>query len=246
MKNNENLVYGIRPLIEAIRAGKEIEKILMLQGANGELIQELSTLIKENRILVQYVPLEKLNRLTSGNHQGVAAFISPITYHCLADVIPALFETGENPLILLFDRITDVRNFGAMIRTAECAGAHAVVVPSRNSAQINQDAIKTSAGAILKFPICKEENLKTTIHYLKACGLQILAASEKAKLEYTKMDFTQPTAIIMGSEEDGVSPEYLKLCNAHMSIPILGEIQSLNVSVACGVILYEAVKQRMG
>ncbi|MEG1910114.1 MAG: 23S rRNA (guanosine(2251)-2'-O)-methyltransferase RlmB, partial [Bacteroidales bacterium] len=171
-------------------------------------------------------------------------FISRISYQKLEDVLPCVYEKGKAPLVVLFDRITDVRNFGAMVRTAECAGVDAIVIPAHNSAQINEDAIKTSAGAIHTVPICREENLKTSIHFLQASGLQVVAASEKAKQVYTNIDYTKPTAIIMGSEEDGVSPEYLKLCNEQIFIPIKGEIESLNVSVANGVILYEVVRQR--
>lgn len=243
-KNNDYLVYGIRPMIEAIKGGKEIEKVMLQSGAKGELMQELSNLLKEYQIISQFVPVEKLNRMCSGNHQGVVGFISRISYHKLEDVLPLVYEKGKAPLIVLFDRITDVRNFGAMVRTAECAGVDAVVVPSRNSAQINEDAVKTSAGAIHSLPICREDNLKTSIHFLKASGLQVIAASEKAKKTYTDIDYTKPTAIIMGSEEDGVSPEYLKLCDEQIFIPIKGDIESLNVSVANGVILYEAVRQR--
>ncbi|MEG1573312.1 MAG: 23S rRNA (guanosine(2251)-2'-O)-methyltransferase RlmB [Bacteroidales bacterium] len=243
-KDNDYLIYGIRPMIEAIKGGKEIEKVMLQSGTKGELMQELSALLKEHQIISQFVPIEKLNRMCVGNHQGVVGFISRISYQKLEDVLPCVYEKGKAPLVVLFDRITDVRNFGAMVRTAECAGVDAIVIPAHNSAQINEDAIKTSAGAIHTVPICREENLKTSIHFLQASGLQVVAASEKAKQVYTNIDYTKPTAIIMGSEEDGVSPEYLKLCNEQIFIPIKGEIESLNVSVANGVILYEVVRQR--
>ncbi len=243
--SEKNMVYGIRPVIEAIQSGKELDKLFVQTGLKGELFHELNTLLKEVEIPVQYVPVEKLNRLTSRNHQGVIGYLSRITYQPLEQVIPSIFEEGKTPLVLILDRITDVRNFGAIVRTAECAGVNAVVIPTRGGAQVNEDAIKTSAGAIHKMPICREENLKTCINFLKASGLQIVAASEKGKQYFSGADFTKPTAIIMGSEEDGVSPEYLKLCDAQVKIPLLGEIESLNVSVACGVLLYEVVRQRM-
>jgi 23S rRNA (guanosine2251-2'-O)-methyltransferase len=239
-----NLIYGIRPIIEAIQAGKEIDKLFIQTGLKGELYKELNDLINKNRIPTQFVPIEKINKLAPNNNQGVVGFLSQISYQSLENVIMSAFEDGRAPLILILDRITDVRNFGAIVRTAECVGIDAVVIPSKGAAQINEDAIKTSAGALLTVNICREENLKSTIHFLKASGLQVVAATEKTKINYTDADFTKPTAIIMGSEEDGVSNEYLKLCDQQLAIPILGHIQSLNVSVACGVMLYEVVRQR--
>ncbi|MDR2906505.1 MAG: 23S rRNA (guanosine(2251)-2'-O)-methyltransferase RlmB [Bacteroidales bacterium] len=239
-----NLIYGIRPIIEAILAGKEIDKLFIQVGLKGDLYKELNELISENRIPTQYVPIEKINKLAPNNNQGVVGFLSNVSYQSLENVIMSAFEEGRTPLVLILDRITDVRNFGAIVRTAECTGIDAVVIPSKGAAQINEDAIKTSAGAVLSVNICREENLKTTIHFLKASGLQMVAATEKARINYTETDFTKPTAIIMGSEEDGVSNEYLKLCDTQLRIPLLGKIQSLNVSVACGVMLYETVRQR--
>jgi len=243
--SKQNLIYGIRPIVEAIRAGKEIDKLFIQIGLKGDLYRELNELIRENRIPIQYVPIEKVNRLAPNNNQGVVGFLSSVSYQSLENVVMSAFESGRVPLILILDRITDVRNFGAIVRTAECVGVDAVVIPSRGAAQINEDAIKTSAGAIHTMNICREENLKTTIHFLKASGLQVVAATEKAKITYTKADFTVPTAIIMGSEEDGVSGEYLKLCDQQIAIPLQGNIQSLNVSVACGVLLFEALRQRL-
>jgi 23S rRNA (guanosine2251-2'-O)-methyltransferase len=239
-----NLIYGIRPIIEAIHAGKEIDKLFIQKGLKGDLYKELNDLIDKNRIPTQFVPIEKINKLAPNNNQGVVGFLSQVSYQSLENVIMSTFEEGRVPLILILDRITDVRNFGAIVRTAECVGIDAVVIPSKGAAQINEDAIKTSAGALHTMNICREENLKTTIHFLKASGLQVVAATEKARIKYTDADFTKPTAIIMGSEEDGVSNEYLKLCDQLLAIPLLGNIQSLNVSVACGVMLYEAFRQR--
>jgi 23S rRNA (guanosine2251-2'-O)-methyltransferase len=239
-----NLIYGIRPIIEAIHAGKEIDKLFIQTGLKGELYRELNELVSQCRIPTQYVPIEKINKLAPNNNQGVVGFLSNVSYQSLENVIMSAFENGRVPLVLILDRITDVRNFGAIVRTAECTGVDAIVIPSKGAAQINEDAIKTSAGAVHTVNICREENLKTTIYFLKASGLQVVAATEKARITYTDADFTKPTAIVMGSEEDGVSGEYLKLCDQQLSIPLLGNIQSLNVSVACGVMLYETVRQR--
>ena len=242
----DTMVYGVRPVIEALQAGKEIEKVLVVNGLKSELFPEMRKLLNEKDIPMQYVPIEKLNRVTRQNHQGVIAFVSPIVYEDYEQIVPALFDIGRNPLVLILDRITDVRNFGAIARTAECAGVDAIIVPSRGSALMGADAVKTSAGALFKIPVCRSVNLKDTIDYMKACGLQIVAATEKATDYHFQIDLTLPTAIMLGSEEDGVSPEYLKRCDQRVRIPMVGEIESLNVSVAAGVILFEAVKQRMG
>lgn len=244
MQNKDSFLYGTRPVIEAIKAGKEIDKVFIQKGLRGDVYLELMDLIKEYNVPFQYVPIEKLNKLTMKNHQGVACFVSIISYTPIENIIPMVFEKGETPLVLILDRITDVRNFGAIARTAECAGIDAIIIPSRGGAQINSDAIKTSAGALNNIAVCRSENLKQTIDYLKKSGLQIIAATEKAGDYHFKIDYNPPTAIIMGSEEDGISPEYLRLADYKVSIPVLGEIESLNVSVACGVLVYEAVKQR--
>ncbi|MFL5765406.1 MAG: 23S rRNA (guanosine(2251)-2'-O)-methyltransferase RlmB [Bacteroidia bacterium] len=241
----QSMIFGIRPVIESINAGKEIDKLLVQSGLKGELVSQLMSLLKQKNIAFQYVPAEKLNRLTSKNHQGVIGFISSISYYKIEEVLPGVFEKGKVPLLLILDRITDVRNFGAIARTAECSGVDAIIIPSRGSAQINADAIKTSTGALQKIPVCREDNLKTTIDYLKECGLQIISCTEKANDYYFQVDLTSPTAIIMGSEEDGISNEYIQKSDGKAKIPLMGEISSLNVSVACGIILYEAVSQRM-
>ncbi|MFZ4413066.1 MAG: 23S rRNA (guanosine(2251)-2'-O)-methyltransferase RlmB [Bacteroidales bacterium] len=245
MMSTDNFLYGIRPVIEAIKSGKEIDKIFIQNGLRGEIYLELMNEIKLNNLPFQYVPLEKLNKLTMKNHQGVACFTSVVSYTQIENLIPMIWEQGKTPLVLILDRITDVRNFGAIARTAECAGVDAIILPSKGGAQINADALKTSAGALHIIPVCRSENLKLTIDFLRKSGLQIIAASEKGGDYHYKVDYSMPTAIIMGSEEDGVSPEYLKLSDRIVKIPILGEIASLNVSVACGVILYEAIKQRL-
>ena len=240
----ENIIYGIRPIIEAVKSGKEIDKILIQTDLNNELYFQLRKLINEFKIPFQYVPVKKLNRITSKNHQGVICFISNIVYHNIENLLPGIYEDGKLPLLLILDRITDVRNMGAIARTAECAGLDAIIIPEKGSAQINSDTIKASTGSLYKIPVCKSKNLKNTIEYLKESGVQIIAATEKAGNYYTSADFTKPTAIIMGSEENGVSAEYLKRSDFKVKIPILGDIESLNVSVATGVILYEAVNQR--
>jgi 23S rRNA (guanosine2251-2'-O)-methyltransferase len=244
-KDDSNLIFGTRAVIEAIRSGKEIDKVFIQDRLKNELIAELKKLVNDHKIPFQYVPAEKLNRLTPKNHQGVVAYISIVTYYRIEDVLPTLFEQGKVPLLLVLDRITDVRNFGAIARTAECAGADAIIIPSRGSAQVNGDAIKTSAGALHKIPVCREDNLKDTIEYLKDSGLQVVACTEKTETFYYGIDLTSPTALIMGSEEDGISGEYLKRSDQRAKIPLMGEIGSLNVSVAAGILLYEAVRQRL-
>lgn len=240
----ETYIYGIRPAIEAIKAGKEIEKIFLQNGLKGEGFRELFGLIKDLEIPFQFVPIEKLNRLSRQNHQGVITYLSEIPYQKLEDLIPAVYEQGRTPLFLILDRITDVRNLGAIARTAECAGVDGLLIPARGSAMINSDAIKTSAGALYKLPVIRSENLKESIRFLKNSGLSIIAVTEKASNVYTKEDMNKPLALIMGSEGEGISEEYLKLCDATLSIPVSGEIESLNVSVACGVLLFETIRQR--
>jgi 23S rRNA (guanosine2251-2'-O)-methyltransferase len=240
----ETYIYGIRPTIEAIKAGKELEKILLQNGLKGEGFRDLFNLIKEIEIPYQFVPVEKLNRLSRQNHQGVISFVSEITYQRIEDLVPFAFEQGHAPLFLILDRITDVRNLGSIARTAECAGIDGLIIPARGSAQINSDAIKTSAGALYKLPVVRSQNLKLTIQYLKDSGLTIFAATEKSETDYTGADLSGPSAIILGSEGEGISEEYLKLTDQQVKVPLFGEIESLNVSVASGVILFEALRQR--
>lgn len=241
---NKNLIYGIRAVIEAIDAEKEVEKLFIQKGLKNELYAELRSYLRGMEIPIQYVPTEKLNRLTRKNHQGVVGFLSEISYSDIEQLVPMLYEEGKNPLIVVLDGVTDVRNMGAIARTAECAGVDAILIPSRGSAQINADAIKTSAGALHKIPVCRAANLKESLKYLKNCGIQLVASTEKTQDTYYDVDFSGPTAIIMGSEEDGVSPEYLKMVDKKALIPMSGEIASLNVSVSAGIMIYEAVRQR--
>jgi 23S rRNA (guanosine2251-2'-O)-methyltransferase len=243
-EEEKNFIFGIRAIIEAVEAGKTIDKLFIQKGLHNDLFAELWKLVRLKRINYKHVPLEKINRLTRKNHQGVFAFISPIDFHNIEDVVPALYEQGKNPLILVLDRITDVRNFGAIARTAECAGVDTILIPEQNAAAINADAIKTSAGALHNIMVCRTWNLKLSLQFLKDSGIQLVACTEKTQDNMYKPNYTPPTAIIMGSEEDGVSPEFLKMCDSRAKIPMNGKIASLNVSVATGVILYEVIRQR--
>ena len=244
VKENNEFVFGIRAVIEAIKAGRDIETIYLQRGLAGDLFTELKTLLSGTLIPLSSVPVEKLNRMTQKNHQGVIAVISPITYQNIEDIIPTVFEKGEIPLILILDSITDVRNMGAIARTAACVGVHAIVVPLKNAAQINADAIKTSAGALFSIPICRHANLHKTCLFLQDSGLQVVACTEKTNDLIYVPDYTLPTAIVMGSEDEGISNELLRVANYLAKIPMAGKIESLNVSVSAGVILYEAVRQR--
>ncbi len=244
MENNSDFVFGIRPVIEAIKSGKEIERILMQKEVGGNIVAELVQLAGRHNIPIVKVPVEKLNRITRKVHQGVICFISPVIYASLDNIVSEVYRKGETPFILVLDRVTDVRNFGAIARSAECMGVQAIVIPSRGSAQINSDAVKTSAGALSYIPVCREANLKNTLRYLKENGLKLIACSEKGGGNIDATDCTGPVALIMGSEEDGISSEYLKLSDEMLKIPITGQIQSLNVSVAAGIMMYEVVRQR--
>ncbi len=241
----ENIIFGVHPVIEAINAGKEIDKLYIQRDIKGSGLTELRNAVKKAKIAFSHVPIQKINRHTSGNHQGVLAFISPIDLADIETVIPTLFDEGKMPLILVLDKLTDVRNFGAIARTAECAGVDAIVVPKRESAQINADAIKTSAGALHNIPVCKVNNLTDCVMFLQASGLKVVGCTEKTEQSIYEVDFNSPTAVVMGSEEKGISNQILKICDDKAKIPMAGEISSLNVSVAAGIILYEAVKQRI-
>ena len=244
-RESNQMVFGIRAIIEAIKSGKEIESLYLQRGLTGGIILELRTLINEQEIGFQLVPIEKLNRLTTKNHQGAVAFISPISYDKIENIIPGIYEKGEVPLILILDGITDVRNFGAIARTAECAGVHALIVPAKGSAQINQDAIKTSVGALYKIPVCRHDSLFKTAKFLQESGLQLIACTEKTDDYLYQPDYTAPTAIVMGSEESGISVDLIRISDHLAKIPMYGEIESLNVSVSAGILLYEAVRQRL-
>ena len=241
------MLFGLRPILEALAAGRTLEKVYLLRTTKNSMTQDISALAKAANVPVSLVPPEKLDALTRKNHQGAVAFVSPIDYAPLDNIVARLFEEGKTPLLLLLDRITDVRNFGAIARNGECLGVHALVVPSRGAAQINGDAVKTSAGALNLIPVCREPNLKETIRFLQNSGIQVVACTEKSdnSLETGSVDLTGPVAILMGSEEDGISPEYLQLANHTLRIPMAGQIGSLNVSVASGIMLFEVQRQRL-
>ena len=216
----------------------------MRRDMTSELSRELFAALDDKQVPVQNVPLEKLNKMTTKNHQGVIAFISPVAYQRIEDIIPGIYEEGRMPFIVVLDGITDVRNFGAIARTCECAGVDAIIIPTKGGASIGADSVKTSAGALLSIPVCREENLGNAIKFLTSSGLKVIAANEKATNDYSQTIMSEPIAIIMGAEDEGVSPDHLRLCDETVSIPMLGSIDSLNVSVAAGVLLYEAVRQR--
>lgn len=243
-QKNSDMIFGIRPVLELIRAGKVFDKIFIQKNLSGELSKELLNEIKGSGANINRVPIEKLNRLTRKNHQGVVGFVSPIDFASIDNVIDKCYQTGKDPFILVLDRVTDVRNFGAIVRTAECAGVDAIVIPTKGAAQISSDAMKTSAGALGHVAICRTKNLPALLTSMKNQGLNLTACTEKTPDSIYDSELNQPLAVIMGSEEDGISPEILKICDQRASIPIKGKIESLNVSTAAGVIIYEAVRQR--
>jgi 23S rRNA (guanosine2251-2'-O)-methyltransferase len=244
MAKSERYIFGIHAVLEAVEAGKDVDKVLVKRGSGSDLLKKLLATLRSREIPVQQVPIEKLNRLTGKNHQGVIAFLSEISYVDISSLLPTVFESGEDPLILVLDGVSDVRNFGAIARSAECAGVHAIVIPSTGSAAINADAIKTSAGALHRIPVCRHHRLPDLVRFLQDSGLRILAASEKASESIHQTDMTGPLGIIMGGEEKGISNDLLRRADALVSIPMKGAIASLNVSVAAGVMLFEALRQR--
>ncbi len=233
----ENYIFGLRPLTEALEKGEKPEKVLLQQGLQGENYQHLFNIIRREKIPYQMVPVEKLNRVTRKNHQGVIAYVSLIAYEPLHQLLPMIYEKGELPLLVVLDRVTDVRNLGAIARSAECFGAHAIVIPDKGSAPVNADAIKTSAGALSRLPVCREGNILETIAFLKESGIRVLAATEKANVSLFNADLSGPIAIIMGSEDKGIAPALLRMASQAVSIPMIGSIASLNVSVAAGIML---------
>lgn len=242
----KDIVFGIQSVQETIKAGNEIERIIVQKELEKSLkIKEIIDTCRANEIPYSKAPLERLNKITRKNHQGVIAFISPIRYVKLSNIVQNIFEQGKNPLLLVLDRITDVRNFGAICRTAECAGVDAIVIPQKGSAQINSDAMKTSSGALNFIPVCRETDLLQAIQYLQESGLQIVACTEKAAKTIHQADLTIPTALVMGSEEDGISNEIIRKADMMVKIPLTGQVGSLNVSVATGVVVFEALRQRL-
>jgi len=241
---NDTTIFGIRAVIEAIKSNENIDKIFLQKGLRGDLFSELEQLLKKERLNISYVPVEKLNRLTKNNHQGVVAQIAPITFYDLDNLVISVVESGKTPLFLLLDQLSDVRNFGAIIRTAECTGVSGIIIQKKGGAPIDGDTVKTSAGAIFNIPICKVDHIKDAVFHMQASGIKVIAATEKADQTLYDVNFTEPCAILMGSEGKGINPSVLKVSDELAKLPILGEIESLNVSVACGAFLYEAVRQR--
>ncbi len=243
-RESNQLVFGTRAVMEAIDSGKEIESLFVQRGLSGPLFAEFKAMVKEYDISYQQVPIEKLNRITRKNHQGIIAVISPITYHSIEDLLPEIYEKGDTPLFLMLDGVTDVRNMGAIARTAECAGVHAIIVPKKGSAEINPDAIKTSAGALYKIPVCRHDSLSKIGKYLIESGIQLVVSTEKTQESIYDVDYSVPTCIIMGAEDVGVSDDLIRISDKLAKIPMFGEIESLNVSVSAAVVIYEAIRQR--
>ncbi|MCF8255201.1 MAG: 23S rRNA (guanosine(2251)-2'-O)-methyltransferase RlmB [Bacteroidia bacterium] len=241
---SQSTIYGVHAIKEAFDAGSELSKVLVQKGMLGGGIEDIISLCRKSQIPVQYVPKEKFYSFKNKNHQGVVAYISPISYYSIEQIVPKIFEDGETPFILVLDRLTDVRNLGAIARTALCAGVHAIVIPQTDSAPVNEDAVKTSAGALLKIPVCREKNLKTVMEYLNQSGFNTLGCTEKASDGLDQIDLTGPLAIVMGNEETGISNDVLKKCSALGKIPMDFGVSSLNVSVAAGIAMYEALMQR--
>lgn len=244
--NTNTLVYGMHAVIAAIQAEEPIDKIFIQKGLQGTLSHELETLVRKKGLPLSYVPVEKLNRLTKNNHQGVVALVSPIAFHDFEALVAGVLAGKKAPLFLLLDAVSDVRNFGAMIRTAECTGVDGIIIPKKGAAPVSADAIKTSAGAAFRVPVAKVDHLKDAVYYLQASGISVIAATEKANDTLYEVSFSKGCAIVMGSEDTGIHPSLLKIVDFQAKLPLLGEIGSLNVSVACGVFLYEVVRQRMG
>lgn len=244
MQKETDCIFGLHAVIEAIKAGKQIDRLLIKQGLQGALYHELMTEVKTHNIVYQIVPLERIELVTKKNHQGVLAWLSLIEYQYITNLLPMIYEKGEDPLIIALDGVSDVRNFGAIVRTAECLGAHAVIIPEKGSARITADAVKTSAGALHSFPVCREKSIVRSIEFLKESGLKVVCAAEKSGESASAASLTGPTVLILGSEDKGISRELISLSDSQIKIPMTGAIGSLNVSVAAGILLYEIVRQR--
>ena len=237
-------IFGIRAVIEAIEAGKEIDKLFVSNDLRGDLVQDMLKRARQAGVVVQKVPMDRINRITRKNHQGVVALMSAVTYYSLDNLVPQLYEEGLLPFMMVLDSLTDVRNFGAIARTAECAGVDALVIPSHGSVSVGADAVKTSAGALLHIPVCRERSTLEAVRLLKDNGFKVIGVTEKTDFNYTQISYTDPVALVMGAEDTGISPAVLRQCDALVSIPMFGKIGSLNVSVAAGVLMYEVVRQR--
>lgn len=244
MIKESDCIFGLRPVIEAIKAGKQIDRLLVKQGLQGPLYHELMLEVRKHNVAYQIVPLERIELVTRKNHQGVLAWLSLIEFQSISNLLPMIFEKGEDPLIVALDGVSDVRNFGAIVRSADCLGAHAVLIPEKGSARITADAVKTSAGALHSFPVCREKSILRSIEYLKESGLKVAAASEKSGSDVSKLNLKGPLVLIVGSEDKGISRELMSVSDHQVSIPMTGDLGSLNVSVAAGILLYEIARQR--
>jgi len=245
MKGEKNMLYGRHPILEALKAGEDLDKLFLQRGLKGELISEIKALAKDHEVPIQEVPIEKLNKLTKGNHQGMVAFLSLIKYYKVEDILPKVYEEGQVPLFLILDEVTDIRNLGAMARTAFCAGVQTIIIPQKGAAPINADAIKSSAGALNKIPVCRQPDLKQVIQELQLNGIQIIAMDGRGNNLSYEIDLTIPTAIVMGSEDRGVANHLIKIVDNIVKLPVIGSFDSYNVSVAAGMVLYEAMRQRL-
>lgn len=245
MQKESDCIFGLRPVIEAIKAGKQIDRLLVKQGLQGPLYHELMTEVRSHNISYQIVPVERIELVTKKNHQGVLAWLSLIEYQKIENLLPMIFESGKDPLVIVLDGVSDVRNFGAIVRSAECLGADAIVIPEKGSARITADAIKTSAGALHSFPVCREKSITKAVNYLKESGLKIVGAAERSSEIVSQSDLKGPLALIMGAEDKGISRELIALSDLTVKIPMMGEISSLNVSVAAGILIYEIQRQRL-
>lgn len=244
-EKNEQYIYGIHAVLEAIEAGKEIDRLLVKKDLSSQLAHDVLDAARAHDVPVQRVPVERINRITRKNHQGVIAMLAAVTYYRVEQIVPMLFEQGDNPFLVVLDGVTDVRNFGAIARTCDCAGVNAIVLPERGSVSVGPDALKTSAGALNYVPVCRERNLAEALRYLKNSGFTIVGTSDKNACNYTQADYTAPVAVVLGAEDKGISPEVMQLCDKRVVIPEFGHINSLNVSVAGGIIMYEVVRQRL-
>ena len=243
-ESHNEIIFGVHAVLEAVLAGEDIDKIFLKKDLEPEFTKELLEALQGRHIPLQRVPVEKLNRITMKNHQGVIAYISAVTYQRLEDILPTLYEEGKMPFIVLLDGVTDVRNFGAIARTCECAGVHAIVIPETGSVSVNGDAITTSAGALHTLPVCREQSVRDAILYLKNSGVKVIALTHEGTKDYTKVDYSGPVAIVIGSEKTGIANENIRICDELVQIPILGKIGSLNVSVSGGILMYEVVRNR--
>lgn len=241
----DSFIFGVHPVLEALKAEKTIDKVWIQEGTVSPALREILGILRDRRIIWKQVPVEKLNRLVKGNHQGVVISLAAVEFALLEDVVAAAFDRGEDPFIVVLDGVTDVRNFGAIARTASCAGVHALVVPEKGGAAISSDAVKTSAGALFKIPVCRVQNIYNGLKMLKSSGVRIAGATEKTSAGLFESDLTGPLALVMGDEEKGLSSDTRKLCDVLFRIPMSeGGVSSLNVSVAAGIGMYEVVRQR--